>query len=109
MAKSTPQAAGRSQVSLTEGLTNSQPQSGLKPQINLFLSLIGNTYGDNIRLNEMTGKPERFDRYLGDWVEWRDVDDSRMAAYMQSSFGLYAPRMLEAAMLSISSGKSVIT
>ena len=97
MAKSTPQAAGRSQVSLTEGLANSQPQSGLKPQINLFLSLIGNTYGDNIRLNEMTGKPERFDRYLGDWVEWRDVDDSRMAAYMQSSFGLYAPRMLEAA------------
>lgn len=47
----------------------------------------------------MTGKPERFDEIAGAWVEWNDVDDARLAEYIQSNYGLYSPKMLEKATL----------
>ena len=75
-------------------LLNVAPQAA-KPQISVFFDLIEQIYGNTLRKNEMTGKPERFDEIAGAWVEWNDVDDARLAEYIQSNYGLYSPKMLE--------------
>ena len=91
----TPGFDEKSKVSL---LINVKPQAA-KPQISVFFDLIGQMYGDALRKNEMTGKPERFDELLGEWIEWNDVDDARLAEYIQTGYGLYSPKMLEKATL----------
>lgn len=47
----------------------------------------------------MTGRPEWYDGHQGEWRQWTDVDEARMSAYFQSSYGLYSPKMLESAIL----------
>ena len=86
----------RSSVSLTATI---QPAAQTKPQIGIFMRLIEDSYGDRLRLNEMTGRPEWLDSHSGEWRQWTDVDDARMAAYFQSNYGMYSPKMLEAATL----------
>lgn len=95
MAEKRAQAAEpRSTVNLAAGV----PQA-VKPQISLFLRLIEESYGDRLRMNEMTGRPEWLDVHDNVWKQWTDVDDARMAAYFQSGYGLYSPKMLESATL----------
>lgn len=84
--------SGRSPISLTGG----QPQ--LKAQINVFTDLIEKHYGTRLRMNEMTGRPE-WQEADGGWKQWSDVDDARMQSFFQERYGLYAPKMLEAASL----------
>jgi len=83
----------KSEVNLAQSVT---PQA-VKPQIGLFLRLIEENYGSKLRMNEMTGRPEWLDVHAGRWQQWTDVDDARMAAYFQSGYGLYSPKMLESA------------
>ena len=85
-----PEEGGKSSVSLTSAL----PAQSVKPQISVFLKLIEEKYGDRLRLNEMTGKPEWYNAYEQKWQEWSDVDDARMAAFFQTNYGLYSPQML---------------
>ena len=83
----------RSTVSLIGGLS---PKL-YKPSIELFVRLIEENYGENVRSNEMSGRFERYDADRKAWVQWLDADDARMAAYFQSTYGLYSPKMLDAA------------
>lgn len=52
-------------------------------------------YDDRLRLNEMSGKPEYYDRLSRSWREWTDTQESQLRAYFQSTYGLYSPKMLE--------------
>jgi len=103
MAESKADGSGKSQVSLTQGLRFQVA----KPTIETFINLIEEKYGDRLRMNEMTGKPEWWNSQAGEWIQWGDVDDARMAAYFQTNYGLYAPKMLEAATLMYFAGRKV--
>ena len=69
----------------------------IKPTINNFYTLIGKHYGESLRLNEMTGKPE-FKRH-GDWIEWTDTEESRMRSYFESTYSMYSKDRLTDALL----------
>ena len=69
----------------------------IKPTINNFYSLIAKHYGDKLRLNEMTGKPE-FKRN-GSWREWTDAEESRMRSYFESTYSMYSQNKLQDALL----------
>jgi predicted P-loop ATPase len=69
----------------------------IKPTIGNFETLIGKHYGDRLRLNEMTGKPE-FKRN-GKWMEWTDTEESRMRAYFESTYSMYSQNKLTDALL----------
>lgn len=87
-------------------LVNVKPQAA-KPQIDVFLQIIGDIYGDKLRKNEMTGKPERFDESSNSWMEWNDVDDARLAWYFQTYCNLYNLKMLEKATMLYFDSKKV--
>ena len=69
----------------------------IKPTINNFYTLIGKHYGESLRLNEMTGKPE-FKRH-GGWIEWTDTEESRMRSYFESTYSMYSKDRLTDALL----------
>ena len=70
----------------------------IKPTIDNFYRLITNHYGQNLRLNEMTGKPEYFNRR--EWKEWSDTEESRMRAYFESKYAMYSQnKMMDALMI----------
>ena len=69
----------------------------IKPTIDNFYRLMTNHYGDRLRLNEMTGKPE-FQRD-GSWREWTDTEESRMRSYFESTYGLYSQNKMTDALL----------
>jgi predicted P-loop ATPase len=69
----------------------------IKPTINNFYTLIGKHYGDQLRLNEMTGKPEF--RRNGEWREWTDTEESRMRSYFESTYSMYSQNKLTDALL----------
>ena len=66
----------------------------VKPTIGNFYQLIADTYGNNLRLNEMTGKPEYYDDDPGRWVEWTDGHESRARSYFESAYSLYSQAKL---------------
>ena len=72
---------------------------GLKvmPTIDNFVRLMTNHYGDDLRLNEMTGKPE-FKRH-GEWREWNDTEESRMRSYFESTYSMYSQNKMTDALL----------
>ena len=78
---------------LPEGFSPSDLK--MKPQIFLFRRLMENHYGESLRLNEMTGKPEYKHKITHDWREWTDTQESQLRAYFQNTYGLYSPKMLE--------------
>lgn len=82
---------GKSAVSLISGL---QEKPAFKPSIGVFRELIEKHYGNNIRMNEMTGRPEFYDHEALRWREWSDVRDCQMRAFFQTTYGLYKPEML---------------
>ena len=86
----------KSPVSL---ITEEVKASGLqiKPTIDNFYRLMTNHYGDNLRLNEMTGKPE-FKRN-GEWMEWTDTEESRMRSYFEGTYSMYSQNKMTDALL----------
>ena len=78
------------------------PQGGaaglqIKPTIDNFYRLMTNHYGDTLRLNEMTGKPE-FKR-SNEWREWTDAEESRMRAYFEKTYAMYSQAKMTDALL----------
>lgn len=71
----------------------------VKPTIENFIRLMTNHYGDNLRLNEMTGKPEFWDSTRKAWREWTDAEESRMKAYFESTYSMYSQNKLTDALL----------
>ena len=71
----------------------------VKATIDNFYRLITNHYGDSLRLNEMTGKPERLDKARKNWKEWTDAEESDMRAYFESTYGMYSQAKLSDALL----------
>ena len=69
----------------------------IKPTIDNFYRLMTNHYGDNLRLNEMTGKPEF--RRNGEWREWTDTEESRMRSYFESTYSMYSQNKMTDALL----------
>ena len=69
----------------------------IKPTIDNFCRLMTNHYGDRLRLNEMTGKPEFFRN--GEWKEWNDTEESRMRSYFESTYSMYSQNKLTDALM----------
>ena len=77
------------------------PGSGpiqVKATIDNFYKLITDHYGDKLRLNEMTGKPEYWNRARKKWMEWTDAQESQARAYFESNYGMYSQAKLADAM-----------
>ena len=73
------------------------PQDGpiqVKATIDNFYRLISNHYGDKLRLNEMTGKPEYYDVKRKIWREWTDAQESEARAYFEGNYGMYSQAKL---------------
>ena len=80
----------KSSVSILQG--NGPVQ--VKATIDNFYKLITDHYGAHLRLNEMTGKPEYWDRHRSAWREWVDAQESEARAYFESNYGVYSPEKL---------------
>ena len=81
---------GKSKVSLLGAATGVQ----IKATIDNFYRLITNHYGKNLRLNEMTGKPEFYDHSRKRWREWTDAQESEARAYFEGNYGMYSQAKL---------------
>lgn len=66
----------------------------VKATIDNFYRLITNHYGKTIRMNEMTGKPEWYDKARKIWREWTDAQESQARAYFESNYGMYSQAKL---------------
>ena len=89
----------KSEVSL---VTDEVKAAGLqiKPTIDNFYRLMVNHYGDKIRLNVMTGKPEFRRKDTEPWQEWNDAEESRMRAYFEKVYSMYSQvKMTDALMI----------
>ena len=98
MAKQQTPAEDGSENKSTVRLTNDKPAMDLKPSINTFIGLLEDKFGSSLRLNEMTGKPELYDRVQDKWCEWTDVHDAKMRFWFQKEYGLYHEKMLRDAL-----------
>ena len=96
----------KSEVSL---ITPEVKNEGLqvKPTIDNFHMLITNHYGNRIRLNEMTGKPEYKDPIRHAWMEWTDTQESQMRAYFERTYGMFSQNKLSDALMIYFSGHKV--
>ena len=81
---------GQSKVSLLGAAAGVQ----IKATIDNFYRLITNHYGKNLRLNEMTGKPEFYDHNRKQWREWTDAQESEARAYFEANYGMYSQAKL---------------
>ena len=88
----------KSDVSL---ITDEVKAAGLqiKPTIDNFYQLMTNHYGQNLRLNEMTGKPEIWNSRRKAWQEWTDANESRMRAYFERTYSMYSQVKMTDALL----------
>jgi len=84
----------RSDVSLIPDDVEGPKGIQVKATIDNFYRLIANHYGKNIRLNEMTGRPEWWDRLRKSWREWTDAQESQARAYFESTYGMYSQAKL---------------
>ena len=66
----------------------------VKATIDNFYKLITNHYGSKLRLNEMTGKPEYWNKLMERWQEWTDAQESEARAYFESTYGMYSQAKL---------------
>ena len=87
---------GKSEKSLLSG--NRGPVQ-VKATIDNFYKLITDHYRTNLRLNEMTGKPEYWDRHRKAWREWTDAQESEARAYFEGEYGMYSQAKLSDALL----------
>ena len=87
----------KSEVSM---LPEGTPQGiQVKATIDNFYRLITNHYGNKLRLNEMTGKPEWYDANRKIWREWTDAQESEARAYFEGTYGMYSQAKLADALL----------
>ena len=88
----------RPKKSTVSMITDDVKAAGLqiKPTIDNFQMLIGKHYGDHLRLNEMTGKPEY--RWQGVWHEWTDTQESKMRSYFERQYSMYSQAKLQDAL-----------
>jgi len=70
----------------------------VKATIDNFYKLITDHYGKNIRQNEMTGKPEYWNRARKRWMEWTDAQESEARAYFEGNYGMYSQAKLSDAL-----------
>ena len=70
----------------------------VKPTIDNFYRLITNHYGKYLHLNEMTGKPERYDPHRKRWREFTDSDEADMRAYFESKYSMYSQNKMQDAL-----------
>jgi len=70
----------------------------VKATIDNFYRLLTDHFGDKLRLNEMTGKPERWHKATQRWREWTDADESDTRAYFESNYGMYSQAKLNDAL-----------
>ena len=70
----------------------------MKPSIDNFYRLITNHYGNKLRLNEMTGKPEKYDMARKRWREFTDADEADMRAYFESTYSMYSQNKMNDAL-----------
>ena len=96
----------KSEVSL---ITEEVKAAGLqvKPTIDNFHRLITDHYGDRIRLNEMTGKPEYKDPIRHVWREWTDTQESQMRAYFERTYSMFSQNKLSDALMIYFAGHKV--
>jgi len=87
-------SSGKSSVRLTGNMETTD----LKPSIITFRRLLEKHYGESLRMNEMTGRPEFYDRFENIWREWTDVQDAQLREWFQSECGLYHEKMLRDAL-----------
>ena len=66
----------------------------IKATIENFYKLLTDHFGDKLRLNEMTGKPEKWNKATKRWREWSDADESDARAYFESNYGMYSQAKL---------------
>ena len=66
----------------------------IKATIENFYKLLTDHFGDKLRLNEMTGKPEKWHKAGKCWREWTDADESDARAYFESNYGMYSQAKL---------------
>ena len=87
----------KSEVSL---ITPEVKAAGLqvKATIDNFYRLITDHYGKHLRLNEMTGKPEKYDRGRKRWREFTDSDEADMRAYFESTYSMYSQNKMQDAL-----------
>ncbi len=87
----------KSEVSL---ITEEVKAAGLqvKPTIDNFYRLITNHYGKHLHLNEMTGKPERYDPLRKRWREFTDADEADMRAYFETTYSMYSQNKMQDAL-----------
>ena len=71
----------------------------IKPTIDNFYQLMTNHYGEHLRLNEMTGKPEYCRKKTEPWQEWTDAEESRMRAYFEGTYAMYSQTKMSDALL----------
>ena len=82
---------GKSKVSILGG---GQAKVQIKATIDSFYALITNHYGNKLRLNEMTGKPEYWNKAQKRWMEWTDARESEARAYFEGNYGMYSQAKL---------------
>ena len=70
----------------------------IKATIENFYKLLTDHFGDKLRLNEMTGKPEKWNKATKRWREWSDADESDARAYFESNYGMYSQAKLSDAL-----------
>ena len=87
----------KSEVSILPGGTPQGIQ--VKATIDNFYRLITNHYGNTLRLNEMTGKPEWWDKHRKIWREWTDAQESQARAYFESNYSMYSQAKLADALM----------
>ena len=96
------ETGGKSQISMIpDGMASDDVK--IKPKIELFETLMESHFGPNedngnmftLRQNEMTGRPEYFDRETKIWKEWTDVQESRLRGFFQTKYGMYSKNMLD--------------
>ena len=82
---------GKSNVSILGGV---QGKVQIKATIDSFYTLISKHYGNKLRLNEMTGKPECWNDARNRWMEWTDARESEARAYFEGAYGMYSQAKL---------------
>ena len=73
-------------------------KNSLKPSISKFEELIGQHFGAQLRLNEMSGRREYYDLEQKSWLEWTDVRECHIKSFFQDNYDLFGEKMLQDAL-----------
>ena len=72
--------------------------SKVAPTIERFVQVLEENYAGNVRLNEMTGRPEFRSQPSDGWSEWTDAQESALRGWFQTTLGLYSRDMFNDAL-----------